>query len=59
MEFFLDGVLVDESEVTQEQWDAMETDYVDPNEMEEPVLVLDEDGFYVPESKTSAEEDCN
>lgn len=49
MEFLIDGVLLDESEVTPQQWEEMyekdmqdniEATHVDPNEQEEPLEVL-------------------
>lgn len=53
MIIIMDGIEVDESELDELHMN----DWVDPNEMEEPVLVLDEDGFYVPDSD-DIENDC-
>lgn len=55
MKIIIDGIEIDESELDE----VYAGNYVDPNEMEEPILVLDEDGFLVPEYEVVPEEDCN
>ncbi len=53
MKIIMDGIEVDESELDE----YYAGQYVDPNELEEPFLVLNEEGFYVPEDLP--EQDCN